>query len=61
MLLLRIVVLLVAIGLGVLVLGWAFSGDRKYLRHAGRLSKYGLFLVLLFLALVVFERFAVPV
>ena len=61
MLLLRIVVLLVAAGLGVLLLSWAVSGDRKYLRNAGRLARYGLYLVLLFLALVAFERLAVIV
>jgi hypothetical protein len=60
-LLLRVVVLVVAIGLGVLVLSWALTGDRKYLRYAGRLAKYGLFLVLLFLGLLAFERLAVLV
>lgn len=53
--------LVVAIGLGVLVLTWALTGERKYLRYAGRLAKYGLFLVLLFLGLLAFERLAVLV
>ena len=61
MLLLRVVALAVAAGLGVLVLTWAFTGDRKYLRYAGRLAMYGLVLVLLFLGLLVFERLAVLV
>ena len=52
------VVLAVAVGLGVLVLAWAFTGNRKYLRYAGRLATYGLFLVLLFLVLLAFERVA---
>ena len=61
MLLLRVVVLLVAAGLGVLVLSWALTGNRKYLSYAGRLAKYGLVLVLLFLGLMAFERLAVLV
>ena len=55
------VVLLVAAGLGVLVLSWALTGNRKYLSYAGRLAKYGLVLVLLFLGLMAFERLAVLV
>ena len=61
MLLLRAVALLVAAGLGVLVLSWALTGNRKYLGYAGRLAKYGLFLALLFLGLLAFERLAVLV
>ena len=61
MLLLRVVVLVVAIGLGVLVLTWALTGSRRYLHYAGRLAKYALFLVLLFLGLLAFERLAVLV
>jgi hypothetical protein len=56
-----VVALAVAAGFGVLVLAWAFSGDRKYLRYAGRLAKYGLVLALLFLGLLAFERLAVLV
>ena len=59
MLLLRVVVLVVGAGLGVLVLAWALTGERKFLGYAGRLAKYGLFLVLLFLGLLVFERLLV--
>ena len=58
MLLVRVVVLVVAVGLGVLVLAWALTGNRKYLRYARRLATYGLFLVLLFLVLLAFERVA---
>ena len=61
MLLLRLVALLVAAGLGVLVLAWAFTGERKYLRYARRLAMYGLALTLLFLGLLAFERLAVLV
>ena len=61
MLLLRVVVLIVGAGLGVLVLVWALTGERKYLKYAGRLAKYGLFLALLFLLLVALERLAVVV
>jgi hypothetical protein len=52
---------MVAVGLGVLVLTWALTGSRKYLSYAGRLAKYALFLVLLFLGLLAFERLVVLV
>ena len=53
--------LLVAVGVGVLVLSWALTGDRRYLRFAARLAKYCLFAVLLFLVLLAFERLVVLV
>ena len=45
MLLLRVIGLLAAIGLGVSVLMYMLSGERKYLRFAWRLFKYSLFVV----------------
>ncbi len=61
MLLLRIVALLAAIGIGVSVLAWAFTGNRKYLKVAWRVFQFGLAAVLGFLALLFFERLLVMV
>ncbi len=61
MFLLRAVLLLAVVGLAVLVLAWALTGNRKYLGYAGRLAKVGLLLVLVFLALLAFERLLVLV
>jgi hypothetical protein len=60
-LVLRIVALLAAIALGVSVLAWVFSGDRKYLRFAWRIFQFALGASLLFLALMFFERLIVMV
>lgn len=40
---LRILGLAVAIALGVTVLAWAFTGDRKWLRLAWQIFKYAVF------------------
>ena len=61
MLLMRIIGLATAVGLGVLVLLWAVSGERKWLRWAWRLFRYALFLVLLILLLLMAERLLVLV
>jgi hypothetical protein len=59
MLLLRVIGLLAAIGLGVSVLMYMLSGEHKYLRFAWRLFKYSLFVVVLILLLFLGERLLV--
>lgn len=61
MLVLRIVALLAVIAVGVCILSWVFSGNRKYLRAAWRVFQFALAVILLFLALLFFERLAVMV
>ena len=56
MLLIRLLGLLEAIGLGVSVLLYLVSGERKYLRFAWRLFRYALFVIVLILLLFLFER-----
>ncbi|HKI64978.1 MAG TPA: hypothetical protein VKA16_10200 [Burkholderiales bacterium] len=56
MLLLRVIGLLAAIGLGVSVLMYMLSGERRYLRFAWQLFKYSLFVVVLILLLFLGER-----
>jgi len=56
MLLIRLLGLLAAIGLGVSVLLYLVSGERKYLRFAWRLFRYALFVIVLILLLFLFER-----
>lgn len=56
MLLLRVIGLLAAIALGVSVLLYMLSGERKYLGFAWRLFKYSLFVVVLILLLFLSER-----
>lgn len=48
---LRIIGLAVVIALGVTVLAWAFTGDRKWLRLAWRIFKYAVFALALILLL----------
>ena len=59
MLVLRIVGLLVAIALGVCVLLWLASGERKWLQLGWRLFKAALFVVVLILVLMFGERLLV--
>ncbi len=59
MLLLRVIGLLAAIALGVSVLLYMLSGERKYLGFAWRLFKYSLFVVVLILLLFLSERLLV--
>ena len=61
MLVLRIVALLAVIAVGVSVLAWVFSGNRRYLRVAWRVFQVALAAILLFLAILFFERLAVMV
>jgi heme O synthase-like polyprenyltransferase len=60
-LLVRIIGLATAVALGVTVLLWAFTGERKWLRIAWRIFKYALFVVLLILLLIFAERLLVVV
>jgi hypothetical protein len=60
-LVLRIVALLAAIGMGVGVMSWVLTGNRKYLRVAWRIFQFGLAAILVFLALIFFERLLVMV
>lgn len=59
MLLLRVIGLLATIGMGVSVLMYMVSGERKFLRFAWRLFKYSLFVVVLILLLFAAERLLV--
>ena len=61
MFLVRIIGLLVAIALGVAVLLWLVTGERKWLRRAWLIFKYALFLVVLILLLFFAERLLVVV
>ena len=56
MLVIRIVALLAVIAVGVCVLAWVFTGNRKYLRFAWRVFQIALAAILVFLALLFFER-----
>jgi hypothetical protein len=61
MLLVRLLGLLAAIALGVSVLLYMVSGERKYLIFAWRLFRYALFVIVLILLLFLFERLLVAV
>ena len=61
MLVLRIVALLAIVAVGVLALSWVLTGNRKYLRIALRVFQVSLAAILLFLALLFFERLLVMV
>ena len=56
MLFVRLLGLLVATGLGVLVLMYLMSGERRYLTYAWRVFKYALFALAFFLLLLFGER-----
>lgn len=56
MLLLRIAAVLTAITIGAGIVAYLFSGDRRYLRLAGRVAKWALVFVLAVLALMFLER-----
>jgi hypothetical protein len=55
-LILRIVGMLTVIAIGAGIVAYLFSGDKRYLRLAGRIGKYALIFVLVVLALMFFER-----
>lgn len=59
MLIVRIVGLAVAVALGVLVVLFMASGDRKYLRTAWRVFRIALAFVLAVLLVLAFQRLAV--
>ena len=59
MLVLRIAALLAVIAIGVLVLAWVLSGNRRYLLAAWRVLQVVLALSLLLLGLLFFERLLV--
>ena len=61
MLLVRVLGLLVAVALGVCVLMYMVSGERRYLRYAWQTFKYALFLAVLVLLLLFGERLLVAV
>ena len=56
MLLVRVVGLLVVIALGVCVILWLVTGDRRWLRFAWQLFRVAVFVVALFLVLLFGER-----
>jgi len=60
-LLVRILGLATAVALGVSVLLWAFTGERRWLRFAWRIFRYAVFVVLLILLLFFAERLLVIV
>jgi len=60
-LLIRVLGLLVAAALGVLVMAYVVTGERKYLRQAWTVFKYALFLAVLILLLFFGERLLVAV
>jgi hypothetical protein len=55
-LLVRLLGLLAAIAIGVSVLLYVVSGERKYLSFAWRVFRYALFVIVLILLLFLFER-----
>lgn len=56
MLLLRVVGVLTAIAIGAGIVAYLFTGEKRYLRLAGRVAKYALMFVLLVFALMFLER-----
>jgi len=59
MFLLRIAAALTAIAIGSGIVAYLFSGDRRYLRLAWRITRYTLIFVFVVLALMFLERVAV--
>ena len=51
------VILVVAIGAGLLI--YAITGQRRYLAFSGRLFKYGIVFALIIFALMIIERVAI--
>lgn len=56
MLLLRVVGVLTAIAIAAGIVAYLFSGEKRYLRLAGRIAKYALIVALVVLALMFLER-----
>ena len=61
MFLIRLLGLATAVALGVSVLLWAFTGERRWLRVAWRIFRYAVFAILLVLLLFFGERLLVVV
>ncbi len=61
MLLLRIVGILAVIAIGTGILAYLFTGQRRYLSLAWRVSKYALIFAMVLFALLAFERLIVMV
>lgn len=61
MLLLRIVGILTVIAIGAGIVAYLLTGQRDYLRLAGRIAKYALIFVLVLFALLAFERLIILV
>jgi O-antigen/teichoic acid export membrane protein len=61
MLLVRIIAIAVAVALGVSVLLWLLTGERKWLTRAWRIFKYAVFVLALILLLMFAERLLVMV
>jgi hypothetical protein len=59
MFLLRIVGILTAIAVGIGIVAFLFTGDRRYLGLSWRIAKYALIFALLLFALLAFERLIV--
>lgn len=60
MLILRLVMVLAAIGVVLSVAAFFVKGDRRYLDLAWRIFRFGLIAVLVFFALIALERVLVP-
>lgn len=60
MLLLRLIAVLLAIGIGGSLAAFVFTGDRRYLALGWRLFRYAIIVALLFFALLILERVLVP-
>jgi hypothetical protein len=56
MLVLRIVGVLAIIGIGTCAIAYIFSGERRYLTYAWRITKYALVIALIVLSLFFLER-----
>lgn len=60
MLLLRLIAVLLAIGIGGSLAAFVFTGDRRYLGLGWRLFRYAIIAALVFFALLILERVFVP-
>jgi hypothetical protein len=56
MVLFRLIVVVLLAALGICVVLWVFTRDRRYLRYAGQIVKIGLVVVLVVLGLFAIER-----
>ncbi|MDD3353110.1 hypothetical protein [Zoogloea sp.] len=60
MLILRLIAVLVAIGIGASLFAFVFTRDQRYLLLGWRLFRYAVIVALVFLALLLVERVFVP-